>query len=298
MAITLSSSFSDIASAIRTAKGVSTTYTPGNMANAIISLKFPVSGVTTEPESVWTSGTDNEVLLMVEAAHAGEIDLTEYWSVGDTRSVSLSAMSEMSPLTDIHDAQTVEMVLMHANPDKYTYVTPSSSGRTKPFFIYGQKNCLTTKGMMYKTKPEEDSWPSWPRRTWCNTVYRNAIPAYLKTITKQVNVITATADRSANQTSQDYFFFPAGKEIVGGNATSVGSGTGYSALIEYQALDQWLWYVAIVLRKKIVSSDTNTWWLRSTTNAGGCVGTVKWNGTIYQTYTGSNNFGIAPHGCI
>lgn len=41
----------------------------------------------------WAGGTDEEIVLMVAAADAGYIDLTDYWSVGQERTVHLSAMS-------------------------------------------------------------------------------------------------------------------------------------------------------------------------------------------------------------
>lgn len=41
----------------------------------------------------WAGGTDEEIVLMVAAADAGYIDLTDYWAVGQERTVHLSAMS-------------------------------------------------------------------------------------------------------------------------------------------------------------------------------------------------------------
>jgi hypothetical protein len=192
------------------------------------------------------------------------------------------------------------MVLMHANPSKYTYVTTPISGRTKPYFIYGQKNSLINGGPMNPSNTNLGSWNGCSRRTWCNNVYRNAVPAYLKTITKQVNVITAKRyDGSTNQTSQDYFFLAATKEIIGGNATSAGAGTGYSNLTEYQALEQWTWYATAANRIKSRSGvGAASWWLRGpacTLNSIFCY--VDANGSA-NGYYAINPYGLAPCGCI
>jgi hypothetical protein len=261
----------------------------------------PLYGVSlsVKPASVWKSGTDNDVKLTVQLADAGTIDLTKYWSVGDTRNVFISRVR-------IHDdyynlQQTVQMVLMHANPDKYIYDELPASGRTKPFFIYGQKNCLVTDGFMNSFNNNNGSWDGCARRKWCNSVYRNAVPAYLRTITKRVNVITAkTYNGSTNQTSQDYFFFAAAKEVFGGSATTAGTGTGNSNLTEYQALEQWTWYATLANRiKKIGPSGADTaWWERSPD--------YQYNNIFLCVYPGGGAGGtnpnatrwLAPHGCI
>ena len=41
----------------------------------------------------WAGGTDEEIVKMVQLADEGKINLSDYWAVGDTRTVQLSAMS-------------------------------------------------------------------------------------------------------------------------------------------------------------------------------------------------------------
>ena len=132
----------------------------------------------------WANGTDEEIIAMIQAADAGEIDLTEYWDVGDVRNVSLSAMSA-SGVGESHVAQTVQMVLVakdtgvqsSANPCyNYQYVT-ATSGRTYPSFIVQQKNGLANGtsgefGYMNSSNTNSGSWNGCARRTWCNNVYK------------------------------------------------------------------------------------------------------------------------------
>jgi hypothetical protein len=54
-------------------------------------VKKPVKIVT------WADGTDEEILAMIYAHDAGEIDITEIWNVGDTR------VCYMNGFDDIHD---------------------------------------------------------------------------------------------------------------------------------------------------------------------------------------------------
>jgi hypothetical protein len=202
-------------------------------------------------------------------------------------------------LDDYHDAQPVDMVLKHANPSKYTYVTTPSSGRTKPYFIYGQKDCLATKGYMNSSDTNSGSWNGCARRTWCNNVYRNAVPAYLKTITKQVNVITAqTYNGSTNQTSQDYFFLAAAKEVYGGNATTAGRDTKFSNLTEFQALEQWTWYKTAANRIKTRSGSADGWWERSPYYSNNTSFCYVFSDGSANNYNASSTRGLAPCGSI
>ena len=201
-------------------------------------------------------------------------------------------------LDDYHDAQPVDMVLMHANPSKYTYVTTPSSGRTKPFFIYGLKDCLTVSGYLNSSYTNSGSWNSAPRKTWCDSVYREAVPAYLKTITKQVSFITGVPSASgytsgdSNQSCTGYFFFPAEKEVFGSRT--------YSASNEADALEQWTWYATAANRIKALgpSGSATYWWLRSPYYSSGmnfC--DVTSNGTASSSYSRSR-YGLDLCGCI
>ena len=97
------------------------------------------------------TGTDEQIVAMVQAADNGLIDLTEYQAIGDERDVELSAITSYpSGLDDTHSAQTITMVLVasdtktadNTNPCyKYQYVT-ATSGRTYPSFIIHMKNLL------------------------------------------------------------------------------------------------------------------------------------------------------------
>lgn len=246
----------------------------------------------------WATGTDEQIVAMVEAADRGEINLADYWTVGDTRTVQLSAMSATG-VGESHVAQEVDLVLMHAG--EYTLNTAVESGRITCSFVVGLKDALAEEGYMNSSSTNSGSWNSSARRTWCNSVFKNAIPSTLRPIFKQFKTITArTYSGSTKQTSVDYFALPAAKEVFGGSASSAGSDTGYSNLTEFNALFQFDWYKTTSNRVKKLgkTGSSNTWWERSPYSDNTyyfC--RVRSDGTAGYT-SASDTTGLAPFGCI
>lgn len=245
----------------------------------------------------WADGTDEQIVAMVAAADRGEINLADYWAVGDTRTVSLSAM-EATGVGESHAAQDVEFVLMHAGG--YELNSATESGRTTCSFIVGMKNCLNTTGYMNSSDTNHLSWDASARRTWCNDIFYNAVPNTLRNIFKQFKTITAVIyNGSPNKTSIDYFTIPAVKEIFGGGtASSGGSATSYSNVVEFNALFQYDWYKTALNRVKTVNGSAHHWWTRSPYYSDSlyfCA--VLSNGSVARGYA-SHSIGLAPVGCI
>ena len=146
---------------------------------------------------------------------------------------------------------------------------------------------------MNSSDTNSGSWNGSARRTWCNNVFRNAIPSTLRAIFKQFKTVTAQVyNGSTNQTSVDYFALPAEREIF--NARD------YCNQTEYNALFQFDYYKTKSNRvKKLGKTGTaNYWWERSPGykfSAYFCrVGSY---GVAEQHYA-SNSYGLAPFGCI
>ena len=243
----------------------------------------------------WAGGTDEEIVKMVQLADEGKINLSDYWAVGDTRTVRLSAMSNTG-VGESHSAQKVDLVLMHAGG--YELADGSICN-----FVVGQKDSLAEEGYMNSGWTNSGSWNGSARRTWCNNVFRNAIPSTLRAIFKQFKTVTAqTYNGSTNQTSVDYFALPAAKEIFGGDtATSAGSNTTYySNLTEFNALFQFDYYKTASNRVKKLGKigRANGWWERSP-RYGGSEGFCFVNSEGTANFTGgSQTWGLAPFGCI
>lgn len=246
----------------------------------------------------WAGGTDEEIVAMVEAADQGVINLSDYWAVGDIRTVQLSAMSATG-VGESHAAQQVDLVLMHAGG--YDLNAAVASGRTKCSFVVGLKDSLAEAGYMNSSDTNSGSWNGSARRTWCNNVFRNAIPSTLRAIFKQFKTVTAqTYNGSTNQTSVDYFALPAAKEVFGGSASSAGSSTSYSNLTEFNALFQFTYYATASNRVKKLgkTGSASYWWERSpdydySTNFCSVNSSGSANGT-----GAIGALGLAPFGCI
>lgn len=254
----------------------------------------------------WSSGTDAEIVAMVEAADRGELDLYNDggWRVGDERQVSLGAIASSGTANGVswsvgesQSAQTVTMVLMHKGG--YNLTSATSGGRQQCSFVVGLKNSLTTYGYMNSTNTNNGSWNSCARRNWCNGGFWNAVPSTLRSIFKQFSCITGTYNGAAaggsNQTTNDYFALAAGKEVFGG-----GSSVSYSTDNEANALTQFTWYETTSNRIK-KQGDTGSayfWWERSPyCNSSNSFCFVYNYGTANYG-NASIAYGLAPFGCI
>lgn len=235
----------------------------------------------------WANGTDAEIAAMIAAADAGQIDLSDYWSIGDKRTVHLSAMTAGDGLNTAQPEQDVVLVLMD---------TGAQSGykdiNNKPVnFVWGQENCLSATGRINTSNTNTGSWDSSAIRTDLNNKYYNALPATFKSCLKQFKTVTAqTYNGSTNQTSNDYIALFAEKEIFG-SAT-------YSNATEAAALTQIDYYktAANIIKKRGTSAVS--WWERSpNSNKNTEFCEVYSNGTAY-CLGAVNPYGIAPFGCI
>lgn len=267
--------------------------------------KYPSNGVHTDGYwyelygsslniVTWAEGTDAEIVAMVNAADAGMINLADYWSVGDERQVTLSAMNATG-VGESHVEQTVTFVLMHQG--LYELV----DGKTCNFIV-GQKNGLAETGYIYPSTNYEGSWDECARRTWCNNVYYNAIPGTLRGIFKQFKTVTIERyDGNTNKISEDWFALPAVKEVFGGTATSSGSDTKFSNLTEFNALTQFDYYKTSAnrIKKNGDSGSAADWWERSPRyNVNSYFLNVDSGGSESFTKFVSANLLLAPFGCI
>ena len=231
----------------------------------------------------WSTGTDEEIAAMVAAADAGQIDLSDYWSAGDTRTVHLSYMPAAGGVSDSHAAQDVQFVL--TDPGHYTL----ANGK-KCSFVVLQKDCLKEYGVMNSQGTNSGGWNGCPRRTWCNSVYRNAIPATLRPIFKQFTTYAANGTGSTSTASSDYFALFSEKEIFGS--------TTYANSSAESKNSQLTWFKTSSNRIKRVNGSAYYWWERSPHSGNSysfCGVTLSGTADWYYAYASR---GLAPFGCI
>ena len=233
----------------------------------------------------WAAGTDAEIASMVEAADKGLITLSDYWTVGDERSVSLSAMAATG-VGESHAAQTAKFVLMNAGGKDL--VTATESGRTTCSFVVGLKDCLNEAGHMNSSDTNANGWDGCARRTWCNSVFRNAIPSALRGIFKQhKNKASAGSGSSTIKTSNDYFALPAEIEVFGTRSYSA-SGEG----------SQFKYYETASNRIKNANGSAAHWWERSPHSSYSTYFCIVHSSGYATGTSASYAYGLAPFGCI
>lgn len=252
-----------------------------------------------EPATSWANASDEQIAAMIAAADAGQIDLADIWHVGDTRTVSLSAMSAIGAET-ANPAQTASFVLVDADNSNYEYVTSLSSGETHCRFVVGLAEQLEYGGYMHIPASNNPGWGSCQRRTWCNETFRNAIPSTLREIFKQVKVKSVNNYQTPTvTTSNDYFFMPAEREVLSTRFKSPQN--------EWNVLSQFEYYETTANRNKgehYISPDSPYpqykyyWWTRSLIDyAQNNFVIIKGDGNG-ENATSDLNWGLVPHGCI
>ena len=270
--------------------------------------------ISLAPDMVaWSSATDDQIVDIVNAYYDGTLTLDQIkavWKVGDTRSISLDAMStsgtgavskESWSVGESHRAQTVEITIADFDHDTLSTAT---GGKTKALLTWTQKNCLRASGIsdidgsnnsehgyMNSSNTNSGSWNGCARRKWCNGAYYDAFPSKLKGLLKQVDKQTCQSYNSSTlQTSKDYIFLPSEWEIFGSRSYAVAQeGTQYS------------YYTTTANRYKLPkwhsSYSSDRWWERSPysgINYLFCA--VYIDGSANYGYA-SDPRGLAPFGC-
>ncbi len=233
----------------------------------------------------WSNATDEELLEILEKAYSGEINLSDYWKVGDERKVELSAMPA-TYVNEKHVSQTVTFVLMNAGGK---ILSDQETDDVECQFIVGQKNVLadgTTAEEGYMHSSYGYGWHNSKRRTWCNNIYYNSLPESFRILFKKFKNVTIEKPLSSNLiTTEDYFAIPSSREVA--NNGNEGEGA------------QFLYYKTSANKiKKIGNTSTATsYWTRSPSSSLKCTRAIKRDGGTYAPETTSLE-GITPFGCI
>ena len=230
----------------------------------------------------WSTGTDEEIAAMVAAADAGKIDLSDYWSAGDTRTVRLSAMPATG-VGETHAAQNVQFVL--TDPGHYTLANGKACN-----FVVLQKDSLSEYGYMNSSATNSGGWNNCARRTWCNNVYRNAVPASLRGIFKQFKVRTASGSGSGVTESTDWFSLFSEKEVFGSTTYANSSAESQNTQLN--------WFKTSSNRIKKWNGVSSHWWERSPRSVGSNHFCSVTSGGVADWNYANSSCGLAPFGCI
>ena len=256
------------------------------------------------PRKTFAEATDGEIIQMVQAADAGQIDLAEDcgWEVGQEHTITLPAIPKSGEydgnywgIDYDHPLQQATLVLMAKGSDQtYDFVTPVKSkdgtNRIKPAFIVGLKNSLKIRGQLNTSGTNAGSWDSCKGRTWINSGFRWAMDSIFPGVFKKFTCITYAS--GINKTSEDYFSLFAEKEIIGEYRLSSAKEANSLTQIEY--------YKDSNHRIKYLGDggSVESWWERSpvsTGNSGFCM--ISTTGK-HSNCDAHGLKGISPFGCI
>ena len=188
----------------------------------------------------FADGTDAEIEKMIEAHYAGKINISDYWAVGDKRTIHHNAM-DATGVSESHRANDYAYVIIGIEHDD---LVTAINGKTKAAITIQTERMLyldtTTEyntsynashecGYINDSSTNSGGWEGCARRTWCNNVYKKCLPTYIQNMMKQVKKLASVGSKSSTiKISNDYAFLLSEIEIFGSTTCSyAGEGKQY-----------------------------------------------------------------------
>lgn len=226
----------------------------------------------------------------------GGINISDYWHVGDMRTIQLSAITSGG---ENHSAQKIVMVIIGINHDD---LAVPIGNRTKAAITLQFREMLGKNGGVEPGYHYGNSgqWSSSTRRRWLNNTFINALPTniqqLLKTVVKK-NLANHT-NSNAGTSSEDKIFFTSFSEMFGDESYRY-----YAGNQELEG-EQYPYYKSESARAKSVNSEGEVvsnhanYWLRSpSTRASNNWIVVDTTGSPYN-FENNNYMGICPAFCL
>lgn len=229
----------------------------------------------------WSNGSYEQIAAMLDAHYKGRINIANYWSIGDTRTITLDAIAQTN-VTSAMSTQVIQLVLLNAGGKT---LVQSQYGTNTCAFVVGIKNVLSSSAAINTSTVSKYS-TSAIRSVLNNQVY-SAFPSDMKLLMKSfVNKTTiyeySGASASLEET-EDLVCLAGANEVFGyPNSwdTLAGEGT------------QFTYYTTQANRIKKRDSVAETWWTRSAMNYAQNVYTAT-DGSIAAIRSDYSN-GLAP----
>lgn len=229
----------------------------------------------------WANGTPAQLAAMLDAHYAGRINIANYWSVGDSRTVTLGAI-DANDCTDAMAAQTVQLVLM--NTGGKTLVT-AEHGVYTCAFVVGFKNCLSANGVYSNTST---IYTSSAARLFLNNELYFSLPSELKSLFKTFVNTTYDKENNRNVQTEDVFSLPAAVEVFGNAGSYIRTDEG----------SQFAYYNTVANRVKTRLGSANDYHLRTSGTASAGImyvtnsGDINYSGGGYGGLKGISSFGV------
>lgn len=199
------------------------------------------SGGSTDTPNIVTfaDGTDDELKAMLDAHYQGIIDITDYWSVGDTRNISL-------------DGTNYAFAIIGFNHDDLE--TPINE-KTKAAVSIQMVDLLSTTYKMNDGNTNVGGWESSNLRRTMQSTMIDWFPESFKNIIKNVTKRTSAGNKGGNvNTTIDNLWIPSEIELFGSASYS------YSGAKEGS---KYVYYLTNSSRIKKKGANSYYWWTRS-----------------------------------
>lgn len=249
----------------------------------------------------FADGTDEELQAMLDAHYNGNIDIADYWSVGDERTIHLNAV-ETPVNSNFKDIPAQDMIINIIGIEHDDLVAPINNRSKAAITIQCKHGIKPSEPMYYEAYNAATSpWNYWlgsDAYIWCRTIFGSTtynigvvLPNFfvknLKTIVKLYYDDINSEFTNAGFSS----FLLSYSEVFGGEA-EVGTSIYAKEGLQYE------YYKTESNRLKTLYNESNgiNWWLRTRfyNNAFYC---VKSNGTS-SGYTRISPYSMCPAFCL
>ena len=254
----------------------------------------------------FSDATDDQIAAILDAHYKGIIKISDYWHVGDTRKMHLSAMSSGTGANESHVAQDMTMVIIGIEHDNLK--TPIN-GKTKAAVTLQCKEVLGNNGSAEygyiwgsSTSTASDSnYSQNPRRTWLNGTFINSLPSGIKSLVKTVvkkNIANHSSSPGAGPDTEDKAFLTSYPEMFGSASYSYYKG---SVALEGE---QYAYYNSNARRIKypnsngLPGSSAYLYWLRSPSSRDSSRWIRVYAGGSASNLASTDDGGLAPAFCL
>lgn len=188
------------------------------------------------PKSLLSILSWQQIGDFVLKAEQGTVNLSDYFSIGDTKPVTLTT------------GETIELQIAGFNHDTY------SDGVTAPV-TFIMKDCLNTKAQMNSTNTNAGGYPASAMKTWVENNIYDKLPSDLKTLVAPVKKKWYTTYNDANSLTEGNYnvWLLSEAEVFNSVFLTIdnGEGTKYPIFTDNAS------------RIKKVSGSAEHWWLGS-----------------------------------
>lgn len=233
----------------------------------------------------WEKGTDAEVVSMITAARNGQYKLSDYWKVGDKRTITLGTIEGVGGAAAVQNAQ-VDIVITEFGAKTLQNGTAC--------LLQWDFASIPIAVPMRTTDTNSGGYESSLIASWLDSKVFTALPAWLKNVSKSFYAKTSAGSGSSTVNNKIHnLCLRTEKEIFG---------TSYRSPAEGNANTYITYYKTEANRKK-----EGSYWLATTYYESGdtygnsrymCYVQSNYYGTSLTAGLASNYLGVAPYGCI